>query len=204
VDRFVALGLDTGESLPAAIPQPRLQADRTRAIGSLQRLGWPEPAVPVLALCPGAEYGPAKRWPEEHYAEVANAMLVRGWEVWLFGSEKDIAVAGAINGLTQGRCFDLSGKTSLGEAIDLMSLASAAVSNDSGLMHVAAALDLPLVAIYGSSDPTHTPPMNGRAQIVSLNLSCSPCFERECPLGHLRCLRDIRPESVLERLMTTQ
>jgi heptosyltransferase-2 len=127
-------------------------------------------------------------------------MLARGWQVWLFGSEKDVPVTAHINRLTQHRCHDLSGKTSLGEAIDLMSLVSSVVSNDSGLMHVAAALNLPLVALYGSSDPSHTPPMSDRARILSLNLSCSPCFQRECPLGHLNCLNNLKPEQVLEVL----
>ena len=200
VDRFVALGLASGEPLPAALPEPRLQANHENASVALRKLGIPQPDTPVLALCPGAEYGPAKRWPEAYYAEVANVMLSRGWQVWLFGSEKDTLVTANINQLTQNRCRDLSGKTSLGEAIDLMSLTSTVVSNDSGLMHVAAALQLPLVAIYGSSDPSHTPPMSGRARILYLNLSCSPCFQRECPLGHLKCLNDLKPEQVLATL----
>jgi heptosyltransferase II len=197
VDRFVALGLASGEALPAALPEPRLSADQQNASAALRRLGIAQPDVPVLALCPGAEYGPAKRWPEAYFAEVANAMLARGWQVWLFGSEKDQQVTANINRLTQSRCQDLSGRTRLGEAIDLMSLARAVVSNDSGLMHVAAALQLPLAAIYGSSDPSHTPPMSGKAKILSLNLPCSPCFKRECPLGHLKCLNDLKPEQVL-------
>jgi heptosyltransferase-2 len=200
VDRFSVLGLERGEVLPALLPQPRLRADLANAHVTLQRLGITWPAAPVLALCPGAEYGSAKRWPEAYYAEVANRMLARGWQVWLFGSEKDRPVTATINRLTQGCCQDLSGSTRLGEAIDLMALASAVVSNDSGLMHVAAAVQRPLVAIYGSSDPSHTPPMSDQAKILSLGLSCSPCFKRECPLGHLRCLRDIAPERVIENL----
>jgi heptosyltransferase II len=197
VDRFVALGLASGETLPAVLREPRLQADQQNAAAALRRLGVAQPDSPVLALCPGAEYGPAKRWPEAHFAEVANAMLARGWQVWLFGAEKDQPVTAHINRLTQNRCQDLSGRTRLGEAIDLMALAKAVVSNDSGLMHVAAALQLPLAAIYGSSDPSHTPPMSGKAKILSLNLPCSPCFKRECPLGHLKCLNDLKPEQVL-------
>jgi heptosyltransferase-2 len=204
VDRFSVLGLEQGEKLPAVLPQPRLHTDTANAHTALQKLGIAEPGSPVLALCPGAEYGPAKRWPEAYYAEVADHMLDRGWQVWLFGSEKDRPVTASINRLTQGRCRDLSGSTSLGEAIDLMALATAVVSNDSGLMHVAAALQRPLVAIYGSSDPSHTPPMSDKAKILSLSLSCSPCFERECPLGHLRCLRDIAPARVIESLPTAE
>ena len=158
------------------------------------------PGSPVLALCPGAEYGPAKRWPAQHYAVVAQHYLDMGWHVWLFGSEKDQPACSDIDALCHHRCQNLSGRTSLGQAIDLMSLASAAVSNDSGLMHIAAALELPLVAVYGSSDPGFTPPLSQQARIVSLGLDCSPCFKRECPLGHLYCLIKMKPDRVLSRL----
>jgi heptosyltransferase-2 len=200
VERFIALGLEPGEALPAILPEPRLAARADNAHAALARLGRKPPATPVLALCPGAEYGPAKRWPEEYFAEVARRKLDQGWEVWLLGSGKDAAVTAAIQARTAGRCLDLAGHTALGEAIDLLSLAAAVVSNDSGLMHVAAALGRPLVAIYGSSDPGHTPPMSARATVLYLGIECSPCFERECPLGHLRCLKDISPERVLDSL----
>ncbi len=199
VDRFVALGLDAGESLPE-IPSPRLKADVDNARGALARLGRDLPKTPVLALCPGAEYGPAKRWPAEYFAEVANAKLAQGWEVWLFGSDKDAAVTAAVQAGTGGRCLDLGGRTALTEAIDLMALATAVVTNDSGLMHIAAALDCRLVALYGSSDPRHTPPLSANATLLSLSLPCSPCFQRECPLGHLKCLKDLHPAVVLDAL----
>lgn len=200
VDRFVALGLERHAALPADIPLPSLTADPQHAEETLHRLGRKMPETPVLGLCPGAEYGEAKRWPPEYYAEVANAALDKGWQVWLFGSAKDMPVSGMINGLTDNRCLDLGGKTSLAEAIDLMSLTTAVVSNDSGLMHVAAALDKKVVAIYGSSDPGHTPPMSAKAVVLYLGLECSPCFERQCPLGHLRCLKDIAPTTVMASL----
>jgi heptosyltransferase II len=199
VDRFVALGLEPGAVLPA-VPDPELVPDTANAAAALARLGHTAPAVPVLGLCPGAEYGPAKRWPAEHYAEVAQAKLNESWEVWLFGSDKDAPVTAEIQRLAGGRCLDLGGRTSLADAIDLMSLCNAVVSNDSGLMHVAAALGRRLAAIYGSSDPRHTPPMSPRATVRYLHLECSPCFERTCPLKHLRCLRNISPASVLEAL----
>ncbi len=199
VDRFVALALDTGEALPP-IPEPRLVADVENARAVLDRLGHARPQAAVLGLCPGAEYGPAKRWPAEHFAEVANTKLAQGWEVWLFGSDKDAAVTAAVQGLTQNRCLDLAGKTTLTEAVDLLALTTAVVSNDSGLMHIAAALDRRLVAVYGSSDPRHTPPLSARATILHLGLPCSPCFKRECPLGHLRCLKDLPPAVVLDAL----
>ncbi len=199
VDRFVALALDAGEALPP-IPEPRIVADAENARAVLDRLGHARPQAAVLGLCPGAEYGPAKRWPAEHFAEVANAKLAQGWEVWLFGSDKDAAVTAAVQRLTQNRCLDLAGKTTLTEAVDLLALTTAVVSNDSGLMHIAAALDRRLVAVYGSSDPHHTPPLSARATTLHLGLPCSPCFQRECPLGHLRCLKDLPPAVVLEAL----
>mgnify|MGYP005847014753 CR=1 FL=1 len=199
VDRFVALGCDSGEPLPP-IPNPHLRADRGNAEAALARLGHRMPGTPVLGLCPGAEYGPAKRWPAEHYAEVANAKLTEGWAVWLFGSDKDAPITAEIRRLANGRCLDLAGRTALGDAIDLLSLTSAVVTNDSGLMHVAAALERPVVALYGSSDPRHTPPMSERATVLYLGLECSPCFERECPLGHRKCLVDLHPRRVLEAL----
>ena len=199
VDRFVALALAPGELLPE-IPEPRLQADTEKAYAMLSRWNRHPPTAPVLGLCPGAEYGPAKRWPAEHFAEVARSKLAEGWEVWLFGSDKDKTATGAVQSLTQGRCLDLAGRTSLGAAIDLLSLTAAVVSNDSGLMHVVAALDRPVVALYGSSDPQHTPPMTAKASVLYLALSCSPCFKRECPLGHLNCLRQLEPGRVLAAL----
>ena len=202
VDRFAALGLAPDDEIPGQLPYPGLSASKTQAVVALTRFGRGAPEKPVLGLCPGAEYGPAKRWPEEYYAEVAQWALSNGWEVWLFGSEKDVPVTTHINHLTQDRCLDLGGKTSLGEAIDMMSITSAVVSNDSGLMHVAAALNVPLIAVYGSSDPRHTPPMSEKASILYLDISCSPCFKRECPLKHLQCLRNIRPENVVNILVT--
>jgi heptosyltransferase-2 len=199
VDRFVALALAPDENLPE-IPLPRLTADRDKARAVLGRLNRDLPAAPVLGLCPGAEYGPAKRWPAEYFAEVAMSKLAEGWEVWLFGSDKDKPETAAVQSFTQGRCFDLGGQTALAEAIDLLAQTSAVVTNDSGLMHVAAALDRPVVALYGSSDPRHTPPMTPKASVLYLDLSCSPCFERECPLGHLNCLRQLNPERVLAAL----
>lgn len=200
VQRFAALGLAFGDEVPDPLPQPALVASLAKASAALEKLGHAMPEKPVLGLCPGAEYGSAKRWPERYYAEVAQWAHGHGWEVWLFGSAKDASVTEAINQQTGQRCLDLGGQTSLSEAIDLMSLTTSVVSNDSGLMHLAAALDKRLIAIYGSSDPHHTPPMNERATILSLGLECSPCFKRECPLGHLRCLKDIAPQRVIDNL----
>ena len=203
VERFVFLGLDYNQNLPETLPNPQLVTNKNKALESLKRLGQKESNSKILGLCPGAEYGEAKRWPAEYYAEVANEVLKKGWQVWLFGSDKDMPVTTKINQLTQNKCLDLGGKTKLGEAIDLMALCNTVVSNDSGLMHIAAALNKKLIAIFGSSDPAHTPPMNPNAVIEYLALDCSPCFKRECPLtgdAHLRCLNDVKPQPIVKKI----
>jgi heptosyltransferase-2 len=203
VQRFVALGLPPDASMPPECPKPALTISTDRQQAVIDKFGLTLSAD-ILALCPGAEYGPAKRWPSEHYAEVARQKLDQGWQVWLFGSEKDKADSEQINKAVSGRCTDFTGRTSLAEAVDLMSLADTVVSNDSGLMHVAAALDKKVIAIYGSSDPGFTPPLNDKAEIISLNLECAPCFKRDCPLGHSHCLTGITPDRVLESITLTQ
>jgi heptosyltransferase-2 len=202
VQRFVALGLPLDAPLPPVCPQPALSIsqDRQQAVIEQFKLALNTASVNILALCPGAEYGPAKRWPAQYYADVARHKIAQGWQVWLFGSAKDQADAAQINSETSGRCTDFTGRTSLAEAVDLMSLATAVISNDSGLMHVAAALNKKVIAIYGSSDPDFTPPLNDKAHIISLNLDCAPCFKRECPLGHSQCLTGIMPEQVLDAM----
>lgn len=204
VDRFVTLGLAKNIDLPYKLSNPRIIANHKNAIASLNKLGHTKPSHKVLGLCPGAEYGEAKRWPIEYYAEAAKAALAKNWEVWIFGSEKDVPYSQKINQLTENRCLDLGGKTKLGEAIDLMALCDTVISNDSGLMHVAAALDKNLIAIFGSSTPHHTPPMSERSHIKYLGLHCSPCFERSCPLKnpeeHMQCLKKITPESVINSI----
>ncbi len=198
VQRYVALALpaDAPGGDWRSLPRPVLRVRPQDVDRALQELALPRPEAPVLGLCPGAEFGPAKRWPAEHFAEVARIHLTRGWSVWLFGSKHDTAAAD-VNALCDGRCTDLSGRTTLAQAIDLLSLTGLVVSNDTGLMHVAAALQRPVVAIYGSSDPGYTPPLSTRARIVSLELKCRPCFQRTCPLGHLDCLRRLSPAMVL-------
>ena len=196
VQRFVALGLPNNAPLPPEYPIPSLviNRDQQQAVIEKFKLTLSEK---ILALCPGAEYGAAKRWPARYYAEVARHKMAQGWQVWLFGSDKDKEAAEQINSALAGACIDFTGRTSLAEAVDLMSLVDVVVTNDSGLMHVAAALDKRTIALYGSSDPRFTPPLKAKAQVITLNMDCSPCFKRECPLGHTRCLTDINPESVL-------
>ncbi|MGR8998654.1 MAG: lipopolysaccharide heptosyltransferase II [Gammaproteobacteria bacterium] len=197
VQRFVALGLPLTTLLPPEFPVPVLAINQDQQNTVIQKFNL-TPSEKILALCPGAEYGAAKRWPGSYYANVARHKIDQGWQVWLFGSDKDKEVAGQINNEAAGLCTDFTGRTSLAEAVDLMSLVNTVVSNDSGLMHVAAALDKKTIALYGSSDPKFTPPLNAKAKVISLNLDCAPCFKRECPLGHTRCLIDIKPDQIID------
>lgn len=200
VQRFVALGLPDGTPLPVPVPVPQLVSREDDRKAAAKRLGLVNKYRPVLALCPGAEFGPAKQWPEEYYAQVAQTWLDKDWHVWLFGSSNDAAVCNRINGLAGDRCANLAGRTSLAEAIDLLAMAAFVVSNDSGLMHVAAALQRPMVAIYGSSDPGFTPPLSDTAKVERLGLECSPCFKRECPLGHMKCLKELAPIRIIRAM----
>ena len=154
--------------------------------------------LPQAVLCPGAEYGPAKRWPTRHFAELARLLGRRGYAVLLVGASKDRALGAEIAAMAAGDAHNLCGETRLDEAIDLIGGAALVVSNDSGLMHVAAALRRPLVAMFGSSSPLYTPPLSPLARTVYLGLPCSPCFERICPLGHTDCLEKLSPRQVLE------
>jgi len=200
IERFMALGLKPNEPLPKIYPIPALQVTPASQAATLAKHGIQVGTQPILVLCPGAEFGPSKRWPEEHYAAIANQKIQEGFSVWLLGSSKDATVTEKIMALTQRQCLDLAGQTTLEGAVDLLSLATLVVSNDSGLMHIAAALHKPLVAIYGSTSPTFTPPLQKQAKVVSLSLSCQPCFQRICPLKHHRCMRDLMPEKVLHEI----
>lgn len=201
ISRYAYLGIEKNVQLPT-LTSPKLRVDADNLKRCLQHLDL-STDKPVLALCPGAEYGPAKRWPATHYAVVAEHFLAQGWQVWIFGSPKESDAADDIQRLTNNRCHNLTGQTSLLDVIDLLSVCDAAVSNDSGLMHIAAAVAVRLVAVYGSTSPTYTPPASSKATILRLNYDCMPCFKRECPLTdneHLRCLRQLKPVQVIEAL----
>lgn len=204
IERFVALAGQPDAPLPNPILKPEFLIEAQSVKAALEKHNLAHDGKPILALSPGSEFGSSKRWIPEYFAEVANTKLAEGWAVWLFGSPKDMDIAASIQKQTQGRCQDLTGKTSLSEAIDLLSIASALVTNDSGLMHIAAALNVPQVVPYGSTSPKFTPPLSDKALILSLNLECAPCFKRECPLQHHRCMRDLSPEMVLDALTKLQ
>jgi heptosyltransferase-2 len=195
VERYAILAEKPGEALPRPYPLPSLSVDAAETTRTLDSLNLHRSPAPVV-FCPGAEFGPAKRWPERHFAELARQLAARGIPAWLLGSKKDAAVGEEIVRLAEGAARNLCGITNLAQAVQLLSIARHVVTNDSGLMHVAAALGTPLTALFGSSSPGYTPPLSDVAQVVSLNLSCSPCFKRECPLGHLDCLNKITPEQI--------
>lgn len=210
VERYVALAHPKSEMNNSAslgglsnLPKPKLLIDSSVQQTTLEKFGLTL-EQPVLGLCPGAEFGPAKQWPTEHYAAVASAMIDSGHQVWLFGSGKDEATTNEIrNKLSNEQkvhCHNLAGKTSLIEAVDLLAACKSVVSNDSGLMHVAAAVGCHVVGVYGSTSPEYTPPLAERVDIVSTDIECRPCFKRECPLGHLKCLKELTPENVIRLL----
>ncbi len=200
VQRYLALGVEAGQPSPEPPPPPRLLSSDEQRQAVRDKFGL-DAGRPVLAFCPGAEYGPAKRWPPGYFAELGRHYLARGWQIWVLGSAKDrVAGQAIVQGLESDRALDLTGRTSLEEVIDLLALSDTVVCNDSGLMHIAAALERRVIAVYGSSDPGYTPPLSDKARIVSLGLECSPCFSKECPLGHYRCLWELAPSRVIEAM----
>ena len=211
VERYNALAYPKAQMISSAslpnLPWPLLSVDEQNQARALDKFKL-NTEKPVLSLCPGAEFGPSKRWPEQHYAEVAKQQIEQGKQVWIFGSAKDIPVAETIRhslpATLQAHCHILAGKTSLHQAIDLMALSTMVVSNDSGLMHIAAALQRPLVAVYGSTSPEYTPPLAKQVAVVHTDIECRPCFKRECPLGHLKCLKELAPQQVLNAIKKLQ
>ena len=198
VKRFVALGIEEGEPLPPA-PQPALDVDTERQRELIERLSL-DTTQPVIAMMPGAEYGAAKCWPLEQFSELATRLEQSAYTVWVLGSEKDAAAGEAI--AASSAAVNLCGKTSLEDVIDVLGLCEQAVSNDSGLMHVAAAVGVHVHGVYGSSSPDFTPPLTDRRDIHYLGLDCSPCFKRECPLGHLNCLKGIHAEVIHDSILS--
>jgi heptosyltransferase-2 len=203
VQRYAALAFPAKAILPAELPAPKLSAPYSTVAAVLDKFKL-QIATPILALCPGAAYGPAKRWLPEYYIQIAQNKLDAGWQVWFFGSQQDAAIILDIQRQLQGSSISFAGKINLLETVDLMSQASSVVTNDSGLLHIAASLDKPLVAIYGSTSPKFTPPLGQKVRVLSENLACSPCFKRECPLGHFNCMRMIKPEQVLDALTSLE
>ena len=204
VERFVSLALPAEK----AKQKPDWQAPAMIAGTVTGDLNPPlETGQQRLILCPGAEFGPAKQWPVSHYGQLAEHFLQRNWQVLILGSKADKKVAGEIVGAVskdlREQLFNLAGKTELADAIDLLATADQVVTNDSGLMHIAAALNKPLVSIYGPTSPSFTPPLSNTAQIIQIPVDCGPCFKRVCPEGHHKCMQDLTPESVIKHTQIT-
>ena len=197
VQRYVALGLSKTARLPPTTPAPRLSVDSQNQQQLLQKYHL-QIDKPVIGFMPGAEYGPAKQWPIESYRELAVKLTEQGYRVWVFGSLKEQGLGDKI--AANSDIVNLCGKTQLVDVVDLLAVCASVVSNDSGLMHIAAAVGIKLVVIYGSSTPGYTPPLTNKANIIYHQLECSPCFERTCQYGHYDCLRRITTEEVIENL----
>ena len=210
VERYVALAYPKVEMLDSSslggletLPRPSLSIDKKAQQETLNKFSLKQ-TLPVTGLCPGAEFGPAKKWPETHYAEVAIQMATGGHQVWLFGSQKDLDTCNNIKQLVpaelQQRIHVLAGQTSLIEAVDLLAACQTVVANDSGLMHVAASVGCNVVAVYGSTSPKYTPPLAEKVEIVHTDIDCRPCFKRECQFKHLKCLTELSPKQVLDSI----
>ena len=202
VDHYLALS--GTPSLNAKVIQPVLYRPAETVRQTLQTFGLEAGAYSIIA--PGAEYGPAKMWPVQHVADLCKLMQER---VLLVASSKEKAMCQTITDMAgSAQVINLAGMTDLGQAFDLISAARKIVTNDSGLMHIAAAFRVPQVAVFGSSSPHHTPPLSDKAHVIWLAddiqytppLDCSPCYARTCRLGHTRCLNDIKPERVAQVL----
>jgi len=199
VDRFLALGPTANATVDADFPKLAAHAGSFEKLRSALKLSI---QGRLAVLCPGAEFGPAKRWPAEHFATLARQLHDAGYTVWTIGSAKDQEIGASIETLSDSTAINLCGRTKLADAIDLMSAAEIVVSNDSGLMHVAAALERPLIALFGSSSPQFTPPLSKQVAILQHAVPCSPCFSRTCRYGHLDCLTKLSPEIVMASIRT--
>ena len=194
VKRFVSLGVPEAEAYPPrTVPFPSLRVDADNQVRLREALGFAAADLldrPLVALMPGAEYGPAKQWPLTHFHAAAQALVERGYGVLVLGGPKDAEAGQCVAGELP-HTLNVCGKTALVDAVDLLGMCEQAISNDSGLMHVAAAVGVHIQGIYGSSSPRYTPPLTNNADIHWLMLDCSPCFKRVCPLGHTDCLHQL-------------
>ncbi|MDR1012267.1 MAG: lipopolysaccharide heptosyltransferase II [Coxiellaceae bacterium] len=199
IEQYVTLGYEKNEIRNFLLP--KLQISTSLRDATLKRLNILLSNKPILAICPGSSFGDAKRWPTDYFAKIAQIKKNEGWEIWIFGSNMEQILAQKIQEKCHNVCLDLTGKIDLGEAIDLLSLANGVLANDSGLMHISAALSKPLVAIYGPTSPEFAPPLSiNKFKILYLNLPCSPCRKRWCPLQFNRCMHDLKPDMALQAI----
>ncbi len=199
VDRFIFLGC-SNSSLKNLIANPRLETNMKNQQYLKSKFNLSEK---ILTLCPGAEYGPSKQWSLNRFAEIANFALDNGFQIIALGSEKDSSFIDVIQNNSK-QIINLAGKTTITDAIDLLSMSDKVLTNDSGLMHIAAAVGVEVFAIYGSTTAEMTPPLSDKAVIIkNNNISCSPCFKRECPLkgsDFHKCMQSITVNKVLKQM----
>ena len=196
VEKYLQLGALSSQLTTAPkIHFPKLVVDKEKRHKTAVRLGINE-ATPAIAFMPGAEFGPSKQWPAKKFGELAKRFKQQGYNIYIFGSPNDIDMGEEIVRAANSTAINLCGKTTLEEVTDLLSLVQVAITNDSGLMHIAAAVGRPIVAIYGSITPKYTPPLTEIKEIQYLGLDCSPCFKKQCPYGHYNCLQGIEVEEV--------
>lgn len=213
VQRYVALSYEKG-NIPQAknlsIPTPYLEVKAEEVSQTKEHFSSLLDQAenrPAIGFCPGAEFGPAKRWPHFHYAKLGQQLIEQGYSLRIFGSKKDTEVGDTIKNTLpielQKYCLNFAGQTSLNQAVDLIADCTAVVTNDSGLMHVAAAVGRPLVALYGPTSPTYTPPLSDKAEIIRLidggliKVRTSDATKE----GYHQSLVDIQPEMVMEKLL---
>lgn len=196
IQRFLIFGLKPGEVINEEACWPKISADQASLTQTIAKFQLVNDHKPILALCPGSTGGSSKRWPENYFSQLAEYFILQGWTVWCIGGPAEKEIIANINASLSKPTVDL-GRTSLTEALDLMSLATVVVANDSGLMHIACALGRPVVALYGSGSPAFTPPLTRKAKVLYKSLSCQPCYQRECPLVHLNCLKQISVPEVI-------
>ncbi len=201
VDRFVALALEEGTELPSDIPFPSLRVNKENLDSLIENFKI-DPNLPLICLCPGAEFGPAKRWPTNYYAVVANEYLKKNWQVILLGSPNDLPIGDeiALQIKEQSGFFNLIGETKLRDAVDILSSSNLVLTNDSGLMHIAASVDVPLVALYGPTSPEFTPPLSNKVKVIKKNEGFTKLRTGDLEDGYYQGLKDIKPKEVLAAL----
>ena len=203
VDRFVSLALKEDEEILTQIPYPKLTVDKNNLINLSNSFRF-QLDLPTIALCPGAEFGPSKKWPAIYFAEVANFYLTKGWQVFLLGSTNDETTGYEIeeNITNKGATiFNLIGKTKIQDTIDTLSFCRLVLTNDSGLMHVAASVDVNLIVLYGPTSPLFTPPLSSKALVIKKNEDYSKIRYGDLEDGYHQSLQDIKPEEVLDALL---
>ncbi len=199
VQRYVALGCEKQLEHAPHIQSPQLVVDVNNQSALRHELNL-NLDKPVIGFMPGAEYGPAKQWPVKYYRELAEMLIGEGYQIWLFGSVKETDIGRQIADGYEHDIINLAGRTRLVDTVDLLAMVELAVTNDSGLMHIACATDRRVIAIYGSSTPKYTPPLSDKAEVLYRNKSCSPCFQRQCPFDHYECLTEIKPFDVFKQI----